>query len=157
MTPSRQILTAFAAMVAAVSFGTDTACAGGISVHTTGQQLKADVELLVPAFTHFEVGIKQWAKDNPGASDLAGTRPIATRMVKTISNVGHRFRTQRWPAQDMVDVRSLEQATTALGVDMAQYPGLNVRDVNSWGATFQKDLKTFGNAGQALSADLGVN
>ncbi len=157
MTPSHKILAAFATLVAAISLSAAPAYAGGISKHTAGQQLKADVEPLVPAFMHFEAGIKQWAKENPGARDLSGTRPIVGDMVKTIAGVGHRFRTQHWPAQYMADVRSLEQATTALRVEIAQYPSLNVRHVNSWGATVQNDLRTFGHAGQALSADLGVN
>jgi hypothetical protein len=157
MTPSRRVLAAFAGLVTAISLSAAPAYAGGISMHRAGQQLKADVEPLVPAFMHFEAGIKQWAKENPGASDLSGTRAIVSDMVHTIAGVGHRFRTQRWPAQYMADVRSLEQATTALKVEIARYPRLNVHDVNSWGATVQNDLETFGHAGQALSADLGLN
>jgi hypothetical protein len=155
MTPPRKILAAFAALVAATSLAAAPAYAGGISMHTAGQQLKADVEPLVPAFMHFEAGIKQWAKENPGATDLSATQPIVSDMVKTIAGVGHRFHSQRWPAQYMADVRSLERATTALRAEIARYPSLNARDVNSWGAKAQDDLEAFGHAGDVLSADLG--
>ena len=100
---------------------------------------------------------KALGQGKPRASDLSGTQPIVSDMVKTIAGVGHRFHSQRWPAPYMADVRSLEQATTALRAEIARYPSLNARDVNSWGAKAQDDLEAFGHAGDVLSADLGLN
>jgi len=154
MTPSRKALSALAVLVSALSISAAPAYAGGISAHKAAQQLQADIEPLQPAFEHFEAGIKQWAKNNAGASDLSGTQPVVSQMVKAITTVGHRIRTQRWPAGDMTDVRTLEKATTALRVEIARYPRLNANDVDNWGTTIENDLNTWGNAGQALSADL---
>ena len=81
-----------AALVGALSIAAAPAYAGGISAHKAAQQLKADIETLVPAFKHFEGGIKQWAKDNAGASDCR-TEPIVTQVVNAIATVGHRLRT----------------------------------------------------------------
>ncbi len=157
MTLSRKALSALAALVGVLSISAAPAYAGGISAHKAAQQLKADIEPLAPAFKHFEAGIKQWAKDNAGASDLSGTEPIVTQMVNAIATVGHRLRTQHWPAQSMTDVRALEKATAVLRVEIARYPSLNANDVDNWATTLQNDLDTWGNAGQALGADLSFN
>ena len=157
MTLSRKALSAFAAMVGALSISAAPAYAGDISAHKAAQQLKGDIEPLAPAFKHFEAGIKQWAKDNADASDLSGTEPIVTQMVNAIATVGHRLRTQRWPAQSMTEVRALEKATAALRVEIARYPNLNANNVDNWATTLQNDLNTWGNAGQALGADLSFN
>ena len=155
MTITRKVLSAAVALSAALTLTAAPAYAS-ISVHKASQQFRADMLAYIPAFKTFDRQFAAWAKkqsQNPNVQ-ASSAGYIINPMVKATASLGHKMRTQQWPAQYLSDVQAFEADTTTLREDFSQFLGVDAASVQSWANTFGNDATTWGNDGQTVQGNL---